>query len=364
MEIVSGRDINGAVIHCMELTRELANRGHSMTLVCRPDSWIAKQNFPQNVEIIESDLSPWTSRDLKQVASVVRSGRVEIVHTHQSRAHTFGVLLRFFCSPMLVASAHNRKIQLHWCLNHHVIAVSEATAKFHRRFNLCRRKRISVIYCFVGAATNSVQSTATTIRQELGLLESHLLIGTVGCVTRRKGLIFLVEALPIILRTFPLARILSVGAPDNSGYQEAVMQRAEELGVTHAVFFAGSRRDIASILDAIDLFVLPSIEEQIPVALLEAMSSEKPVIASAVGGIPECICHETDGLLVPPATPYALADAVNSLLSDAERRNQLAKNARQKVQWKFSAEAQVARIEKLFHSLATRSSNESTDLVG
>lgn len=352
MEIVSGGDINGAVVHCLELTRELANRGHSLTLVCRHDAWIGRQAFPENVRVVESELSPWTLRDVRRIAREIRQNQIDIVHTHQSRAHTFGILLRFFCSPKLVATAHNRKIQLHWCLNHHVIAVSEATANFHRRFNGCAKKRVSVIHCSIDRQrlSSTTADDRLAVRREFGLADFQPLISIIGSVSPRKGMLDLVEALPRILAIYPETRLLSVGDPMQS-YKTTVMTRAVELGISQAIIWAGCRYDIPRILRATDLFVLPSLEEQIPIALLEAMAAGKPIVATNVGGVSECIRDGVDGLLVPSRSPEQLSRTVIALLDNPERCQSLSTNAIQRVEQEFCPIRQTNRIEEVFGQL-------------
>ena len=144
MEIVSGRRPNGAIVHCQILSRELVRRGHRVTVVCRRGAWIGEQLESDcvGVEIVESELDRWPFDELRRVAAIVGEREVDVVHTHMSRAHAFGALLRWFGGVPSVATAHCRHIQLHWMLNDYVIAASEATRRYHRRYNLVGSRRI------------------------------------------------------------------------------------------------------------------------------------------------------------------------------------------------------------------------------
>lgn len=346
MEIVSGADINGAVVHCLLLTRELARRGHRMTLVCRPGAWIATQLRGAPVEIIESDLRRWPPGELRRIAAIARAQGIDILHTHMSRAHFFGILLRWLSGVPSVATAHNRYIQLHWMFNDRVIAVSEATGRFHRTHNFVRRARLDVIhnfvdyhrFCDVSAEKRGVMRAAFNVPA------ACLLIGSIGDVIPAKGLIHVVRALPKIRSTIAAAQLLVVGGGP-AAYRAHVEREARQLGVGSMITWAGRRTDIADIMAGLDVFVLPSLEENFPLVTAEAMAAGLPVVATAVGGLPECVSADESGLLVPPADGEALADALIRLLRDAPLRRQLGDAARRRVRERFSLETQVPRIE-------------------
>lgn len=346
MEIVSGAEVNGAVVHCLLLTRELMRRGHRLTVVCRPDAWIATQLAGEPVDIIESDLHRWPPDELRRLAAIAREREIDVLHTHMSRAHFFGVLLRRLGGVPSVATAHNRYMQLHWMFNDRVIAVSEATGRFHRRFNFVRRSRMDVIHNFVDyhrfAAVNEAQRAL--MRAAFNIPVGAPLIGAIGDVISEKGLIHLVRALPKIRSAVPATRLLVVGG-GSAAYKAQVESEAARLGVESMITWEGRRTDIADIMAALDVFVLPSFEENFSLVVAEAMAAGLPVVASAVGGIPECVSAGETGLLVPPANHDALANAVSSLLRDTAVRRRFGEAGRKRVRELFSAEIQVPRIE-------------------
>ena len=111
-----------------ELREELAARGHGVTLVCRPGAWIEHELRGGPVDVVLSDLHRWPTDELRRVAALVDARAIDVVHTHMSRAHFFGVLLRWFSDVPVVATAHNRRIQPHWMFNDGVIAVCEVSS--------------------------------------------------------------------------------------------------------------------------------------------------------------------------------------------------------------------------------------------
>ncbi len=354
MEITSGTEINGAVQHCYLLCRELARRGNRVTLVCRPGAWIGDQFNDGSLEVVRSDLHRIPFDELRRVAALVRERRIEVVHTHMSRAHFFGVLLRWFSGAPCAATAHSRYFQVHWMLNDLVIAVSEATRQFHRRWNLVRAGRIETIHNFIDAEglLPVAEHARAEVRAEWGVEPSCPLVGAVGNVVPRKGLIYLVRALPRILAVVPNARLAIVGREISASYVAQLKAAAHELGVASRIVWAGHRTDVRRVLAALDLCVLASLEESLPLTILEAMAAGLPIVATAVGGVPECIRPGETGLLVRPADSRALAEAIVALLSDPATCRALGRSGAVRVREQFSPQGQTARIEAALARIA------------
>ena len=357
MQICSGRSLNGAAYSTLLLTRELAKRGHRLSMVCLRDSWMSGQLVSGPAEVIESDLHRWPPDELRRIAAAARERRIDVVNTHMSRAHMFGVLLRLFYGIPCVATAHCRKIQPHWMLNDYVIAVSEATRRFHLRYNLVRPRRIETIYNFVDPRwTGEVpEHTRARIRAELGADESSLLIAAVGQVVRRKGQVYLIRALPKILRAVPSTRLVVIGGTTRSGKHLAHVQAvAQQLGVADRVVWTGVRRDVEQVMAAVDLLVHPALEEPLGRVLLEAMVSGLPIVATDAAGTCECVAHGSTGLLVPRADSDALAEATIALLGDPTGRRQFGRAGRRRLQRDFSPEATTTGTEAVFRRAVAR----------
>lgn len=352
MEIVSGTAVNGAVVTCLGTARALRARGHEVTVVCRPQAWIAEQLRNDDIPVIYSDLKR-SPTQLRHIARVAREQAVDVVHTHMSSANFFGVLLRYMARIPCVATAHNRYLQLHWMFNDYVIACSEATRKFHHRVNLVRKSRIEVVHNFVDDRrfAGLTRDDGNPVRQEFGIADDRMLMGIIGDVIPRKGMLHLVRALPDIVRQIPQAHLLCVGHP-KPDYAELVKAEADRLGVGRHITWAGSRSDIARVLSALDLYVLPSLEESLPLSILEAMAAGCPIVATAVGGIPESVEDGRNGFLVPPAQPIPLASAIVRVLSDESLRRRLSGASRQMVRERFSVDSHMTRLEQIFQRVA------------
>jgi L-malate glycosyltransferase len=345
MQIVSGRGVNGAITHCLMLARALAARGHEITLVCRPGAWIGEQQL-DGIEVFHSTLNRWPLSELRRVAQATRDRQIDVVQTHMSRAHFFGVLLRWFGGVPSVATAHCRKIQLHWALNDRIIAVSEATARFHRRVNLVPRRKMEVVHNFLDDQGFSTISPAIRLaaRAQFGLKSHHVAIGTVGEVCPRKGQLYLVQAMSELLRQVPEARLLLIGG----GYSKHiadVRQEVDRLGLADAVTFCGQRSDIRNLLAALDIYTLASIEESFPLSTLEAMAAGLPLVTTTAGGLAECVVNGETGFLVRPRDPHALAEALIDVATDMSLRARFGAAGLVRARTHFSAAAQTPHIE-------------------
>jgi glycosyltransferase involved in cell wall biosynthesis len=185
-------------------------------------------------------------------------------------------------------------------------------------------------------------------RKVLDLPPTQPVVGTVANFTPKKDHAGLLEALVTVREAVPDVLWLMIG----SGPLEAELRgKATALGLDANVRFLGSRDDVLDLLPALDLFVLGSRFEGLPISLLEAMASEVPVVVTTVGGIPEAVTDGVEGTLVPPAAPQALALAVADLLQDPARRATLGTAAAARVRTDFSIARAVHRTEELYDQL-------------
>jgi glycosyltransferase involved in cell wall biosynthesis len=126
---------------------------------------------------------------------------------------------------------------------------------------------------------------------------------------------------------------------------------AESLGIKGAIHFLGKRLDIYSIIRAFDIFVHPASSDILPTVVIQAMAVGKPVVASAVGGLPEMVCHNITGILVPPEMPQALAEAILRLLKDPDESKKMGLAARKLACSKFGHEKYVENTERIYREL-------------
>lgn len=199
-----------------------------------------------------------------------------------------------------------------------------------------------------GVNVASTPEAAAAARAELGLGPDDALVVHVGNIRPYKGHSTLVGAAGWLGKNRPGTTVVSIGGEKFPGDLERVRALAREQGSDGVIRFLGRREDALSFLAAADVVVNPSDVEGLPVALLEALALERPVVATAVGGVPALIEHEKTGLLVPPGDPEGLATAVDRLLSDRALARQLAVAGNAAVQRNHGLEQMVRAIEDIY----------------
>jgi glycosyltransferase involved in cell wall biosynthesis len=235
-----------------------------------------------------------------------------------------------------------------FCL-HYTIAVSEANKRM-----LVRDYRIEPIdiklirNCIDVGKYRFRQADRDRTRREFGISSEQILIGTVARFSYQKGHEYTVEAMPAILGVFPQTRFLFVG---DGPEREKIQQKIQNMGLEQYSHFAGERQDIAQLLSAMDLFLLTSIFEGLPLSVLEAMAVGLPVIATRVSGTPEAVLHELTGLLIPPADSGAVSEAVIELLADPDRRQRMGHQGRLLALHHFHKKYLVKQITEFYGQL-------------
>ena len=363
MQVLSGKGINGAVLQCLALVRALAARGHEVTLACRVGSWISTQLSGDRVRVIGCELRRWPLEDLQSMAEFVRREQIDLIHTHQSRAHFFGVLLRWMTKTPCVATAHARHVQPHWLFNDFVIANSEATFQFQRRWNLVPQDRMQVVHYLLNSSCldQSPPHEARRLREVWNVDEQTLLAGIVGDLIPRKGQIHAVRAWPRVRQRLPNAKLVFVGIEKDPRYAQLVRSEINRLGIADDVIWAGYRTDIPAVMQALDVCVSAALEEALGLTIPEAMAAGRAVVATKVGGVPENIEDGQTGLLVPPADPAALADALIRILSDDVWRQACGQRAWQQVREKYDAPRQLEQVEDIYRRVTSSGLTNRTD---
>lgn len=192
------------------------------------------------------------------------------------------------------------------------------------------------------------RSMRSATRKAFGVTDDVCLIGSVGRLTPVKGFPHLIKAVQILTEQGLCVKLLLIG---DGTLNEELRRLAQDLGVAERVVMVGHREDTPELLQAMDMFVLPSLHEGIPMALLEAMAAGLPVIATRVGGIPEVIIDHVSGILVEPGDPSGLALVCRRLMNDAASAERLGQAARARVEERFSSGAMAAEVANVYRRL-------------
>ncbi len=303
------------------------------------------------------------------LAAALRSLRIDILHTHLFDASVIGLIAGTVARvPVRVMTRHysdyHTRIGKTWhtradrmCtwLAHSVIAVSNQTKRVMLEEEFAPATKVVTIHNGVDLArvvTPSPQEVAE-LRRELDLKDDVAVVAVIARLHPEKGQEYLFRALPTLLAaTEGKLRLLVAGmGPFRAQYEREV----SALGVEGAVRFLGFRADVTRILAVSDVVVLPSVAEAFGLVLVEAMAMQKAVVGKRVGGIPEIVADGLTGVLVPPASPLALADAIYSLLLNPTRRAQLGEAGRRWVIENFRFETMMKRYEGLYDRLLGQS---------
>lgn len=299
----------------------------------------------------------WTI--VRDIYNLIKRKNIKIVRTHQYHANLYGRLAAWLAKvPCIVASVHNvytidRKLHRRIInrflarLTDRVVAVSETVKKDILKYDGLHEDKVMVIYNGIDTGRFS-DIDGNIIRKEFNISYDVPVIGTIGRLTFQKGYRYLIEALSKIKERFQGIILLIVG----DGLMKQELQNyASTLGLNKNVIFTGYRRDIPALLAAMDVFVLPSLWEGLPNALLEAMGAGKPIIATDIPPIREVINSEKSGILIPPKDSNTLASSIKSLLVNKTFALTLGKNAQMRAFSNFNIETTVSKYMELFEEI-------------
>ena len=357
LEAVSQIGRNGASIFARQLIPRLQARGHEVWLAAAPDSWIAQETAGQ-VRLVATDFARWPLAELRRVAEFCRAERIDVVHSHLTRAANFCALLRWLHDVPSVAHAHSSHFQPHWYCHDLMVAVSPQTLQRHRWRLAGLGSRGRVLPNFVDTerfAPARPGGGGDPLRIRLGLPADAPVVVQVGEISERKGQLTTLEAAARVRAACPGVRFVFLGIerspPPYLAALQAVVARDR---LAEAVVWAGRREDVAELLPWATVAVLPSLDEPFSLAGLEAMACGRPLIASNVGGFPEMVTAGVTGLLVPPRDATALAEALIGLLREPAKADAMGAAGRARALAEFGPETFMVRLEALLAEGAKR----------
>lgn len=357
----------GAEVCLVELMKSLVKqRDLDMSAIVLNHGRLAKELSSLGVQVLvisESEVS--LLKTLGKIVHQLRDHQYHVIHSHKPKDNVLGVLAGLLSSrPVIVRTVHGSpeifpgisriKMALHELPNQacnrvfvdQVIAVSQDLRS--RLSKYYGQSRVVCIHNGISLPHVNCLEGQGQIRSKIGLAKGEFLIGTVGRLSAVKGYEFLIKAIPHLCRICHKFKVLFVGEGPLKGSLERL---AESLGVREQVIFMGHHDAPLDIVKELDVFVLPSLNEGIPLALLEAMSLKRPVVATRVGGVPEVIRHESNGLLIESHDEQAIAIACGRLLHDPVLGRSLGETARIDVEKSFSSAVMGDNVAALYRKL-------------
>jgi len=328
----------GGEVQVLALVSVLAARGHASTVAAHPEGPLARAAAAAGARIIPLGIANHFDVRAALVLRRLAPG-FDVVHFHTARAHALAPLSRGRGARLVVTRRmdyvpaggpyvrflYNRAVDA-------VIAISEGVRTALIRVGV-RAERIRVVPSGIDARALAAPPAArAAVRREWGLGDDEVAVVALGALEVRKGHAVLLAAATGLASAAPRLRYVFCG----EGRQAKALAGAAA-ALDGVVEMVGFRRDVAACLAAADIVALPSLQEGLGVAALEAMAASRPVVASRVGGLAEAVVHEETGLLVPPGDPTALAAALARLARDPDLRARLGAAGHARVLARYTA---------------------------
>ena len=345
----------------MHLASGLRKRGHQTAILCVfQEGHDAEEVRRQGISLASLDLQQgWGPREFFRIFDWLRSNPVDVLHAYLFGFHVFaGLPARLLKVPVVLSSrreiAQWQKRRHLWVENmgnllvDRVVSCSKAVEKWTLAKERISPEKVITIYNGINLGRFRPTGNRIKVRENLGIPLDAPLVGTVANMAVEKGYPYLLEAAEQILKEDPRVWFLFVGF---GPLDREVKAWARKIPGHERIVFPGARTDIPDLVEAMDIFVLASVIEGFPNVLLEAMAMARPVVATAVGGIPELVEPGRDGFLVAPRDGKALAEAVLSLVRNPKRAEEMGLRGKEKITQHFSLDRMIDEYENLYLSL-------------
>lgn len=296
----------------------------------------------------------------RQVRDYVRKHDIQLIHAHLPWAGIIAKVVGKLTNTPVIYTEHNKQERYHWITRlmnlttmnwlTAIVAVSEDVAVSIRRYKPRLRPASRVILNGV-----DIQKFAPgifngkEIRKALNIPEAALVIGTIAVFRFQKRLDLWMEIAQTILTTIPSAYFIMVG---DGPLKNMLIEKRKSLGLEERIHLAGLQTEVRPYIAAFDIYMMTSVFEGLPIALLETMASGCAVVSTDAGGIKEVIQNDINGMLCSVRRPEILAELITSLNVNVEKRKQLGISARRRIEETFSMEKMVKELEALYQEYA------------
>lgn len=369
MEMIDKPSLGGGQTALLLLAENLDRSRFEVVISSGGDGPLAEEARQKGIAYVPVPLGKRLSlRPLREITGVLRENKIDVLHTHGGIAGFYGrSAARRARTPAIVHTLHGihylhyrnpllRRLYVFLERKYsrstdRLILVCQSDLRQARRHRLAPEEKMTVILNGTEVRPELGTDDISRRRSELSWPLGRPVVGTVARLHRQKGVVNLLRAAPQILSTFPEIKIAVVGDGPQSG---SLRREAQRLGLEGKLLFLGERKDATAIIALFDIFVLPSLWEGLPFALVEAAALGKAIVATAVDGVPEILEDGKSGLLVQPGDPAALAEAVIRLLKDKEGARRIGEMARTLVPPRFPLRRMIEQTQNLYLELGGR----------
>jgi len=363
--VIDNIEFGGGERGFLQLAKRLRNR-FEFFVAAMPGGTFQQAVEDLGIVFIPVDVSRRISlKPIRQIRNSVKANKVDIVHSQGARVDFFARVAGRLANVPHVLSTIQMPVEgfdvgplrkklyllmdrLSGIFVDRFIVVSEALERLLIEGRRVPAQRVVRIYNGIELDFYQPHSNQGDLRSEWGIPTTVPLVGTVGRVVWQKGFDFFIKAIPEIMKNSPEARFLIVG---EGPLLTHLKNLAKQLNIDDRITFTGFRSDIRQILSTIDILVVPSLLEGLPMIILEGMAMAKPIVATQIQGVTEQISDGQEGILVPPRNPRELARAALRLVEDKELGKRLGAAARSKIERCFSIDKMVTETEQVYLSL-------------
>lgn len=347
----------GAEQVLIRIVKELQSRGIQCEVLLLKDTWLAdelrKNHINTYILPLKRSFHPlW----MVKVIQYIKKRNINCLHSHEFAMNCHSAIISRCLGLNCVTTVHGKNYYTDTYLRRYMykivslitnmVAVSDDIKEYLVNKVNISPKNITVIKN--GIITNKRSydlNIRTKIRNELGVAGTTILIGAIGNLYPVKGHIYLLKAINLIVKKQNNIHLIIAGR----GKEENNLRKyIEDNNLSDYITLLGYRDDVAELLSAIDIFVMPSISEGLPMALLEAMVVGKPVVVSNVGGMPEVVMNRNTGILYEYNDYENLAYSIIELINDDELRNNISMNAKNLVKNKYSFNEMIDKYIELY----------------
>jgi sugar transferase (PEP-CTERM/EpsH1 system associated) len=297
-------------------------------------------------------------KSIYKLYNLLKKEKISIVHTHNFAASLYGSLsARIAGIPVVIHTEHGTHLYPQFrrrfirkiisILIDKTVSVSDQIKQTLISQDHISKNRIMTILngVDINKYSHKCDTEIKNKRKELNIDEKIKVIGIVARLSAEKDHENLLQAFSIVTKDIQYVNLIIIG---DGILRDELEKKSKKLGLEDKVFFLGLRQDIPELLSIMDLFVLSSIREGIPLTILEAMVAGLPIVATSVGGIPEVIINEETGILVPSKNPTALANAIVRILSDSSLAQRMGSKGNERIKETFSIQRTIAEYERLY----------------
>jgi len=366
----STKEPGGAANHVYYLVTKIDQKKYLTTVACgRGQDLISKLKRANiEVKVIPTMIrKPSFGHDFLTVLHlyrIIRHDSYDIIATHGSKAGFLGRVAAFLArAPIIVFTAHGfifnesmnrlKKRLFIWMerigskLTHRIITVSNYDKKSAVLNRVSAEDKLRTIYNGIDVDEFN-KNEGNYAKAAMGLNDNSLVIGSVANFFPNKGLHCLIEGMSELVKRHPNLALLLVG---DGPLRIELMEETKKFNLTDKVFFLGHVDNIPHVLKLFDIFVLPSLKEGFPWAILEAMAAKRAIVATEVGGIPEMIVDGESGVLIKPGDIDSLVRKIHDLLADPQLRDELGEYAQKRVALEFTLKRMIQETEAFYQEL-------------